>query len=474
MDPSFRMSVQNMLSEESESVHTETCCHQNQVRELYETPETQFTVAFLIFLNFVAEAIGAQMLPEDGSDEAYIFLIFEFIFNISFTIELVWNMYGSWFFRFWDSGWNWFDFIIVIVSLLAMMFPALPGISVLRLFRAFRVFRLFKRVKSLKKIIEGVLGALPGVSQAFLVLGILMGIWSVIGVQFFADRMPQFFGDFMKAMFTLFQIMTMDSWSSGIARQIIFDEGLPLAAIFFISYIFIAGIVMTNVVVAILLDKYLEAIDNDKKEEEKSKKKMENAARAEREARDKSKALEIYVYKDGRMSPLRKITWKKYRQLEKLLQEPIEDVISDQENGSEPTTDISQKNGEGKSNASFKPVVFKWSVDQVLQWLSSIGFDEFYKKFRHEEIDGRTLTQLNDVDLIGLGMKLQRRKDFMVALYELLDKADWPENTKEKSEKYIKDQTAALKTENRRQPRTSNNHPRTVARNIELARNLQE
>merc|ERR1712048_2085 len=55
--------------------------------------------------------------------------------------------------------------------------------------------------------------------------------------------------------------MTMDSWSSGIARIIIYEHGYPMAATFFISYIFIAGIVMTNVVVAILLDKYLEAME---------------------------------------------------------------------------------------------------------------------------------------------------------------------------------------------------------------------
>ena len=53
---------------------------------------------------------------------------------------------------------------------MAMILPDLPGITVLRLFRAFRVFRLFKRIPSLKKIIEGVLQAIPGVTQAFVVM----------------------------------------------------------------------------------------------------------------------------------------------------------------------------------------------------------------------------------------------------------------------------------------------------------------
>merc|ERR1712070_368857 len=153
-----------------------------------------------------------------------------------------------------------------------------------RLFRAFRVFRLFKRIPSLKLIIEGVLASLPGVMNAFLVLGILMGIWSIMGVEFFQfakGKMgggqavgPECFGNFFKAMFTMWQVMSMDSWASGIARPILFADNYgnqtwapaapsggsqAVSALFFISYTFIAGIIMTNVVVAILLEKYLDA-----------------------------------------------------------------------------------------------------------------------------------------------------------------------------------------------------------------------
>jgi hypothetical protein len=46
-------------------------------------------------------------------------------------------MYGSWWCLFWQSGWNWFDFIIVLISLISLVLSGLPGISVLRLFRAF-------------------------------------------------------------------------------------------------------------------------------------------------------------------------------------------------------------------------------------------------------------------------------------------------------------------------------------------------
>eukprot|EP00494_Astrolonche_serrata_P027160 UN27423 len=127
--------------------------HQEIVRYSYENMWTQTFVAVLIFCNFVVEAVQSQVLPDDRTENAHIFMVFEYIFTLSFTVELLWNMYGNWFVYFWFSGWNVFDFVIVLVSVLAMSDPNLPGITVLRLFRAFRVFRLFRRIESLKRIV---------------------------------------------------------------------------------------------------------------------------------------------------------------------------------------------------------------------------------------------------------------------------------------------------------------------------------
>jgi len=239
--------------------------HQKFMKDSYLLNSVQYGVAGLIFANFIVSAAEAQVLATEGSMEDDIFKVFDFFFTIIFTVEVLWNLYGHFLLEFWESGWNWFDFVIVVISLMVLSGSNLPGMSIFRLFRAFRVFRLFKRIKSLKLIIEGVFGALPGVSQAFVVLSVLMGIWSILGVQTYGPHDPAHFGNFFKAMFTMFQVMTMDSWSSGIARNIIFgpeDDPNGYAAgiggvIFFITYIFGAGIVMTNVVVAILLEKYL-------------------------------------------------------------------------------------------------------------------------------------------------------------------------------------------------------------------------
>ena len=66
------------------------------VSQIRSSCSSSVFVAELIFANFIASALQAQILPDPGTTGATVFAVFEWFFNISFTIELVWNMYGSW------------------------------------------------------------------------------------------------------------------------------------------------------------------------------------------------------------------------------------------------------------------------------------------------------------------------------------------------------------------------------------------
>lgn len=247
--------------------------YQKLVHDNYERNSIKVFVALLIAANFVVSAVEAQMLPVKGSSAARIFGVIEVFFNTVFVIELLGNMYGNFFLAFWRSSWNIFDFIIVVISITSMIATNLPGITVLRLFRAFRVFRLFKRIRCLQQIMIGISHSIPGVRDAMVVLGMITAIWAIIGVNFFGDKAEykDFYGNFGKAMLTHLQIMTLDSWASQIARPIIFKEGAQYI-IFFVSYILINGVIMMNIVVAILLDSFITAIksipDGDENESE--------------------------------------------------------------------------------------------------------------------------------------------------------------------------------------------------------------
>lgn len=277
---------------------------QKELRSFYERKPVQLLVAGLISANFVVSAVQNQILPAKGSTADAIFGVFEYAFNMAFSVELLVNMYGSFFFPFWRTGWNWFDFIIVGISLLSQFSDGIPGISVLRLFRAFRVFRLFKRVKALRVIIEAVLKSLPGVANAFVVLTLIMSIWSIMAVSFFRDAMPDHFGNFFLAMLTFFQIMTLDGWCSNITRPLVLSQS-PLVAGFFLSYVFINAIMMANVVVAILLEKFIQAMNEEDEEDAAAEENQEKNGEDEQLSKDKA---DILAFEEHTMARLKEIS----------------------------------------------------------------------------------------------------------------------------------------------------------------------
>mmetsp|Transcript_5132 Transcript_5132/g.13070 ORF Transcript_5132/g.13070 Transcript_5132/m.13070 type:complete len:464 (-) Transcript_5132:228-1619(-) len=229
----------------------------------------QFFTAGLIFSNFIANAAEAQVRTGEASEA---FSGLEMFYTAIFTIELAVNFYAHKWGHFVNS-WNIFDSVVVSVSLLSLMLDNLPGISTLRLMRAFRVFRLFKRLASLRKIMEALANSVPGCSNAFAIVILVTSIYSILGVQFFkevgeGDMKGRYFGTFLRAMLTMFQVMTGDSWAEGVSRPIMEwypDNGQRvMVQLYFVTYILLVGIVLTNVVVAVLLEKM--TMDDDVEE----------------------------------------------------------------------------------------------------------------------------------------------------------------------------------------------------------------
>jgi hypothetical protein len=278
--------------------------HQRKAATFYIDVRLQVGIAGLICGNFVANVIEKWIDPT-GVKYEVAWSIFEYFFNIAFLIELWLNMYGFWFWRFWSSAWNVFDFLVVSIGVLGMFKVPLPGpLSLLRMMRAFRVFRLFKRVKSLNRIMVSLAKAVPGVSNAFLILFLVMCIYSILGVDFFSEYAQsgtysneagqsvgaitgrgvaygeEYFGNFGLALFTMFQVLTCESWSEAVARPMFHgDDGLLTlgAAIYFVSFNIIVGIVLINVVVAVLLEKMVEEPQPGEEEDEDDAEETANA-----------------------------------------------------------------------------------------------------------------------------------------------------------------------------------------------------
>ncbi|KAK3284726.1 hypothetical protein CYMTET_7642 [Cymbomonas tetramitiformis] len=245
--------------ERYEASRTYSLPHQKWALDLYQSDLCQILLAILIFANFIVTAAEKQLGKH--TDDYGIFGGFEWFFTVIFAIELLFNMYGNWFFQFYHSPWNWFDFTVVTVSLVSLAVEDLPGISILRLLRAFRVFRLFKRLESLRRIVVALESSIPGCLNAFGILIIVSAIYSILGVEFFGDvefaSDYPYYNTFLNAMLTQFQVMSGDSWAENIARPCIkhYDVGF-FAAMFFVSYILIADLLLVNVVVAVLMEKF--------------------------------------------------------------------------------------------------------------------------------------------------------------------------------------------------------------------------
>lgn len=265
------------------SVRTHNYPGQELAFKFYNSDHVQVAVAGLIVANFIANVIEKQIDPT-GKNYDSVWDVFDWFFNIIFTIELLANLYAHWFWEFWESSWNIFDTVVVTIGVINMMKLPLPdAFSLLRCMRAFRVFRLFRRIESLNRIIVAMLKAVPGVCNAFVILTIVMAIYAILGVEFFRkigdhcehEEDPihhqryitsrkmcvgeEYYGTFFRSIYTMFQVMTGESWSEAVARPIIDSYKVSFyilsTTFYYITFMLLTNFVLVNVVVAVLLDK---------------------------------------------------------------------------------------------------------------------------------------------------------------------------------------------------------------------------
>ena len=170
------------------------------------------------------------------------------IFVIEILLKLV--AHGGRFFR---SGWNIFDFVIVGIALV----PAAQGLSVLRALRILRVLRVISAAPRLRRVVEGFVTALPGMGSVFLLMGIIFYIGAVMATKLFGASFPEWFGSIGASLYTLFQIMTLESWSMGIVRPVL--DVYPYAWLFFVPFIMVTTFAVVNLLVGLIVNSMQDA-----------------------------------------------------------------------------------------------------------------------------------------------------------------------------------------------------------------------
>lgn len=150
--------------------------------------------------------------------------------------------------RFFRSGWNLFDFAIVGISLV----PGAQVFSVLRALRVLRLLRIISVAPRLRRVIEGLVSALPGMGSVFLLMGIIFYIASVMATKLFGTSFPDWFGTLGRSAYSLFQIMTLESWSMGIVRPVM--EIYPWSWAFFVPFIVVTTFAVVNLLVGLIVN----------------------------------------------------------------------------------------------------------------------------------------------------------------------------------------------------------------------------
>lgn len=218
----------------------------------------QRSIIFLIVLNGIVLGLETSTQVMAVAGDA-LFLLDHLLLGV-FVIELLIAIVGlGW--SFFRNPWRLFDFVIISISLA----PSLGPLSILRAFRILRVFRLLTVSPQMRSIVSALLSAIPGMSSIIGLLAILFYVFGVMATKLFGGSFPDWFGSLGGSMYTLFQVMTLESWSMGIVRPIM--ETYPLAWVFFVPFICIATFTMLNLFIAVIVNAMQTyALDNQRQE----------------------------------------------------------------------------------------------------------------------------------------------------------------------------------------------------------------
>jgi voltage-gated sodium channel len=217
----------------------------------------QHFIVFLILLNAVFMGLETSPTVIEWIGEP-LGVIDHFILGI-FIVEIVLLMIArGW--RYFLDPWGVFDFLVVGIALV----PATETLAVLRALRVLRVLRLINKVESMKKVVAGLLGSLASLGSVVSLLLIVFYVAAVVATNVFGAEYPDYFGNLGKTFFSLFQVMTLESWSDGIARPVM--EKFPYAWIFFVLFILIATFVVINLFIAVIVDS-LSSVNKDEETE---------------------------------------------------------------------------------------------------------------------------------------------------------------------------------------------------------------
>jgi len=218
-----------------------------------DSPRIRYSILGLIVLN--ALTLGLSTSERVSAVIGPVLSVFDNIVLWIFVAEMVVKLVGYGPKYFFKSPWNIFDFSIVSIGLL----PTTANLSVLRALRVIRAMRILSVVPQLRSVIRALLEALPGMGAVIILLFIVYYIFAVMTTMLYSDTFPDWFGTIGESLYSLFQIMTLESWSMGIVRPVM--EVYPWAWLLFVPFIVATSFAVLNLFIGILVNTMQAAVE---------------------------------------------------------------------------------------------------------------------------------------------------------------------------------------------------------------------
>ncbi|WP_296763422.1 ion transporter [Sediminimonas sp.] len=216
-----------------------------RVQAVLESAHFQNAIIVLIALNAVT--LGLETSPTVMSVAGPLLMALDTAFLTVFTLEILAKLvvYRG---RFHRDPWNIFDAVVVGIALV----PATGSLSALRALRILRVLRLISAVPAMRRVVGALVTSIPGIGSILGLLLLVFYIFAVIATKMFGAAFPEWFGTIGASLYSLFQIMTLESWSMGIVRPVM--EVYPLAWAYFVPFILVTSFTVLNLFIGIVVD----------------------------------------------------------------------------------------------------------------------------------------------------------------------------------------------------------------------------
>jgi voltage-gated sodium channel len=216
-----------------------------RARAVVERSAVQTVILWLIVVNAVT--LGLETSPTAMAAAGPVLIAIDRTILAVFVVEIALRIAAhGW--RFFRDPWSIFDFIVVAIALV----PAAGQFSVLRALRILRVLRLISAVPRMRRVVTALLSAIPGLGAIIALLSLIFYVSAVIATKLFGASFPDWFGTIGESLYSLFQIMTLESWSMGIVRPVL--EVYSLAWLFFVPFILITTFTTLNLFIAVIVN----------------------------------------------------------------------------------------------------------------------------------------------------------------------------------------------------------------------------